>query len=137
MYNYFGEISDLFVVAHEFGHALQIRASAGEFMPPVMREVCAFISEGALLSSFSNENALLADNLQEYWRISNQRYFGKLAIKLNRSLENNEAIYEYSWNYPIARFLALQISEKFSRELVWSVFSGDYSIKRVLNQLVR
>lgn len=135
MYNYFGEISDLFVVAHEFGHALQIRASEGEFMPPVMREVCAFLSEGALLSSCSSENAFLAENLLKYWHRSNQRYFGNLAIKLKCSLKNNDAIYEYGWNYPIARFLALRISANFSRDLVWSVFSGDYSVKRVLNQL--
>lgn len=135
MYNYFGKISDLFVVAHEFGHALQIRASEGEFMPPVMREVCAFISEGALLSSFSSEDSSLAENMIKYWNKSNQRYFGNLAIKLEGSLNNNDAIYEYGWNYPIARFLALRISKNFSRDLVWRVFSGDYSIKRVLNEL--
>lgn len=135
MYNYFGEISDLLVVAHEFGHALQIRASKGKFMPPVMREMCAFLSEGALLSACSIENALLAEDLTKSWQRSNQRYFGVLAVKLQKSLKNRDAIYEYGWNYPIARFLAIRISASFSPDLVWSVFSGGYSVKRVLNQL--
>ena len=135
MYNYYGEVSDLFVVAHEFGHALQIRASEGKFMPPVMREVCAFLSEGALLSYYSSENDLVAENLLNHWHRSNHRYFDNLARKLKESLKDKEAIYEYGWNYPIARFLAIRILESFSRDLVWSVFSGDYSIKRVLNQL--
>lgn len=137
MYNYFGEISDLLVVAHEFGHALQIRASDGEFMSPVMREVCAFISEGALLSSYSKENSIGSEALINHWHKSNKRYFGTLAIKLKESLKNNEAIYEYGWNYPIARFLALRISGSFSQDLIWSVFSGAYSVRRVLDQLAK
>ena len=135
MYNYFGEVSDLFVVAHEFGHALQIRAGEGEFMPPVMREVCAFLSEGAILSYCSTQDAFLAENLLKYWCKSNQRYFGNLAINLATSLEDENETYEYAWNYPIARFLALRISANFSSDSVWRVFRGDYSIKRVLNQL--
>lgn len=135
MYQYFGEVSDLLVVAHEFGHALQIRASEGEFMPPVMREVCAFLSERALFSSCSNEDAFLAENLLQYWQRSNHRFFGNLATNLQESLKNENAIYEYGWNYPIARYLALRIFTNFSRDSVWRVFRGEYSIKKVLNQL--
>lgn len=135
MYDYSGEISDLFVVAHEFGHALQIRASEGKFMPPVMREVCAFFSEGALLAACSNENSFISENALNYWHKSNRRYFGYLAIELQKSLNNVDDIYQYGWNYPIARFLALRISASFSRDLVWDVFRGGYSIKRALNQL--
>ena len=137
MYNYYGEISDLFVVAHEFGHALQIRASEGVFMSPVIREACAFLSEGALLYSFSSENPSLSDGLFNHWEKSNKRYFGTLAAKLRKSLKNADEIYDYAWNYPIARFLALRISDSFSRDLVWSVFSGNYSVGRVLNQLAK
>lgn len=135
MYKYFGEISDIIVVAHEFGHALQIKASEGKFMPPVMREACAFLAEGAILSSCSNENAPIIDDLLNHWHKSNHRYFGKLAMNLKESLENDDKIYEYGWNYPIARFLALRISESFSPELIWSVFRGDYSVRRVLDRL--
>lgn len=135
MYDYFGEISDLFVVGHEFGHALQIRASEGKFMPPVMREVCAFLSEGAMLAACSNENAFIEKNALNYWNKSNKRYFGKLALGLQNSLKNDDAIYEYGWNYPIARFLALRISASFSRDMMWDVFSGGYSVKRALKQL--
>lgn len=137
MYHYFGEISDLFVVAHEFGHALQIRVSEGEFMSPVMRETCAFISEGALLSSYSSKNASISGDLYNHWYKSNKRYFGALAIKLKKSLKNRDAIYEYGWNYPIARFLALRISANFSRDLIWGVFSNHYSVRGALDQLAK
>jgi hypothetical protein len=56
-------------------------------------------------------------------------------MNLKESLENDDKIYEYGWNYPIARFLALRISESFSPELIWSVFRGDYSVRRVLDRL--
>ena len=135
MYNYSGEISDLLVVSHEFGHALQIRASEGIFMPPVMREVCAFIAEEAIFSSCSEENSDLAASLQKYWQKSNQRYFGILAEKFRNSLGSSENIYDYSWNYPVARLLALRISSRFPRDSIWGVFRGDYSIKRILEQL--
>lgn len=104
-------------------------------MSPVMREVCAFLSEGAILSYCSSENARLGEDLLKLWQKSNRRYFGTLARKLKESLKTSDAIYEYGWNYPLARFFALEISQSFSRDLMWRVFSGDYSVKRVLNQL--
>lgn len=137
MYNYYGEISDLFVVAHEFGHAVQIRASGGGFMSPVMREVCAFLSEGAMLSYCSADDSNFSEILSDHWYKSNRRYFETLAIKLKESLQHVDKIYEYSWNYPIARFIALKISDGFSKDLIWRVFSGDYSVKMVVDQLSR
>ena len=50
-YSYRGEPSDSLTIAHEFAHALQIRASRGKFVPPIMREVCAFVGEWALIVS--------------------------------------------------------------------------------------
>lgn len=135
LYNYFGDISDLFVVAHEFGHAVQIRASEGKFMTPIMREICAFLSEGAMLSYCLKEDDFADRDLLKHWQRSSHRYFGKRAIDLEIALRNDNAIYEYGWNYPIARLLAIRISNNFSREMLWNVFSGDYSVRRVLNQL--
>jgi len=135
MYHYFGDLPDLFVVAHEFGHALQIRASEGQFMPPVMREACAFISEGAMLGFCSSKDLQCQDDGLQYWRKVNKRYFDNLAIKFKSGLSNDGESYQYSWNYPIARLLALRISDNFSRDLVWNVFRGDFSVKQVLDQL--
>jgi len=137
MYNHVGEISDLFVVAHEFGHALQIVACEGQFMPPIMREVCAFLSEGAMLSSIADDNSIFRENMLAYWVNSNRRYFGSLAINLQRSFKNDQVIYEYGWNYPIARFLALKILDNFSQNLMWEVYSGAYTVKRALDQLAK
>lgn len=135
MYHYFGEVSDLLVVAHEFGHALQIRASGGKFMPPVSREICAFLSEEALLSFCSKEDASLSENLHQHWQRSTHRYCGKLAVKLQESLTDENAIYEYGWNYPIARYLARRMFDDFPPNSIWEVYSGEYSIKNILDQL--
>ena len=135
MYNYFGDVADLLVVAHEFGHALQIRASKGQFMTPVMREACAFLSEGFLLSCYLDENSAIGEKLLHHWHKSSQRYFGNLATRLRSSLHNSAKVYEYGWNYPIARLIALRILTNFSQDPVWSVFQGDFSMKRVVSQL--
>ena len=135
MYNYSGEVSDLFVVAHEFGHALQIRASEGRFMPPIMRETCAFLAEGALLFFRSYDNPGIGEKLLRHWHKSNRRYFQNLAVKFRLSLENSAQTYQYGWNYPIARLLAVRLLAGFSPDLVWNVFQGDFSTKRLVDQL--
>lgn len=137
LYSYFGDISDLFVVAHEFGHALQVRASEGVFMPPVMREVCAFLSEAALLSACSRESAFVVENSLNYWHKSNQHYLGHVAIILKKALKDTESRYEYAWNYPIARLLAIHISNGCSSDIIWKVFRADYSVEGVIDLLAK
>jgi hypothetical protein len=44
-----GTAADLICLAHEVAHALQIQMSDHETMPPVAREVCAFLGEIALI----------------------------------------------------------------------------------------
>ena len=52
---YRGRIVDLLTVAHEFGHAVQSLASGPDFVPPVNREICAFVSELALLKMLRSD----------------------------------------------------------------------------------
>lgn len=135
LYHFHGDPSDPLVVAHEFGHAVQIRASGGTFLPPVMREVCAFLAEGALLSHCRNHDVVQYAALLERWQADDRRYLGTFSGKLRADLDNPDAIYDYSWNYPLARLIAHRISRDFSRESIWGVFQGDWSVPAVLNEL--
>lgn len=126
---------DFLVVAHEFAHALQIRASRGKNVPPMIREICAFLGESALLSYTLRAQTTHHVHLAQAWRKANQRYFGAQRDRLREALLNTDAPYEYSWNYPIARFLAIQIFDRGSQEWIWGAFEGGASVNEVLQQL--
>lgn len=135
LFSYRGEPSDCLIMAHEFGHALQIVASRGKFMPPVVREVCAFLAESALLSNAVKRDPAHYAHLAEAWRQDTHRYFGLQRDRLAAALSEPAAPYKYSWNYPIARYLAIEVAERFSRDRIWSVFSGETSVRGVLQEL--
>ncbi|UZK67709.1 hypothetical protein [Sphingomonas sp. M1-B02] len=135
IFSYRSDRSDPLVMAHEFGHALQIRASRGKFVPPIIREVCAFLGEGALLSHTLRGNASQHAHLSQVWREDTIRYFGPQRDRLRGALLEPNAPYKYFWNYPIARFLAIQISKQCSQEWVWSIFEGKSSVRAVLREL--
>ena len=135
LFSYRGKPADSLVIAHEFGHALQIRASRGKFVPPVIREVCAFLGEGALLSHALQRNAAQYSDLVRVWQKDNYRYFGAQSDRLRAALLRPDASYMYSWNYPIARYLAIQISEECSRDWIWGLFEGETSVRGVLRKL--
>jgi hypothetical protein len=135
LYSYRGEPSDSLIIAHEFAHALQIRASRGRFVPPIIREVCAFLGESALLSHALYNDAAHYDRLYQVWHNDNQKFFGTYKERLNSALLQPEMPYRYFWNYPIARYLAIRISERCSRDRMWTLFEGDLSLRGVLREL--
>jgi hypothetical protein len=135
LYSYRGEPSDSLVIAHEFGHALQIRASRGKFVPPIMREVCAFLGEAAMLSHTLNRSKAQYAYLGQAWRKDNRRYFGVQRDRLQTALLRPDTPYSYSWNYPIARYLAIELSERCFRDWIWGVFEGKLTVPGVLQKL--
>jgi hypothetical protein len=135
LYTYLGEPSDSVVIAHEFGHAVQIRASQGKFVSPIIREVCAFIGEMALLSHALYSDAAQHRRLSQVWHKDNQKYLGTDRDQLNSALLRPEMAYSYSWNYPIARYLAIQISQRWSRDRMWTLFEGNLSVRGALREL--
>ncbi|UVK40986.1 hypothetical protein LHFGNBLO_002526 [Mesorhizobium sp. AR10] len=134
-YSFLGEPSDSLVIAHEFGHAVQIRASRGKFVSPIMREVCAFIGEMAQLSYALCGDARQYRCLSQVWHKDNQKYLGTHRDHLDSALLQPEMPYNYFWNYPIARYLAIQISQRCSRDRMWTLFEGDLSVRGVLREL--
>lgn len=135
LYSYHGEPSDLLTIAHEFAHALQIRASRGKFIQPVVREICAFIGEDALISQALLGDQELHSFLMDVWKRDNHLYLLKRAAILGSDLYYPETYYKYSWNYPIARYLAIKISRQCSRQWIWNIFEGRMLVRDILQHL--
>lgn len=133
--SYRGDGADLLVVAHEFGHALQIRASKGRFVPPVMREVCAFLGEGALLSHLREADVAQHRALAALWHHHNRKYLETQKQRLRNDLQNPGTPYRYLWNYPLARQLAIHTLAGADQAWVWSIFEGKVTVREALGRL--
>jgi hypothetical protein len=94
-----GRLSDLPTLAHEFGHAAQLLASAGQPMPPVLREVCACLSERLALRGLATTDPESAGMAQRWVAGRGLRHRQGLLLALDRP----QAVYSYDWNYPLAR----------------------------------
>lgn len=132
LYSYRGEPSDSLIIAHEFAHALQITASRGKFVPPIIREVCAFVGEWALLCHALHSDPAQYRRLSQVWHNDNRKFFGTYKQRLNSALLQPEEPYKYFWNYPIARYLAIRVSERCSPDRIWMLFEGDLSVQGIL-----
>lgn len=102
---YQGRAADLLAVAHEFAHAVQL-AAARRTPPAVIREVCAFVGEQALLSWLNRNDAALHAVVECAWHQENAAYLGDDARSLLEALTKNSGDLRYRWNYPPARLLA-------------------------------
>lgn len=96
-----GRLSDLPTLAHEFGHAAQILASAGQPMPPVLREVCACLAERLVLRRLAVTDPDRARVAQAFMAGRGLRHRQDLLV----ALDQPQATYSYNWNYPLARAL--------------------------------
>lgn len=109
--HYQGRASDLLAMAHEFGHAVQIVASwASEEgqMPPVARECCAFIAELAIV----RHSDVRFPQLVARHSADDALYFGKARVLLENALRDEQIPYQYDWNYPLARRIAVELTQK-------------------------
>lgn len=132
LYRLRGDASDALMIAHEFGHALQITASGGRFVAPVIRELCAFTAEIALLRYCKAHDPQRYGSLFARWQGDSQRYFGKLATEFAAALSDEDNQYEYRWNYPLARILSLDLANCQSEERVWNVFCGELTVREII-----
>lgn len=135
LFSYRGAPADILMMAHEFGHALQIRASMGRLVPPIMREVCAFLAEYALMSHVQQRRPAHYNHLAKAWRKDDQRYFGAHRDRLAAAMLAPATPYLYSWNYPVARYLASQIVERYTHDRIWRIFTGEASVQVALQEL--
>lgn len=134
VYSFSGERSELLVLAHEFAHALQIRASDGRFVAPIMREICAFIGELVQIA-YASEDVAQHHLLSRAWSLENQRYFGAGGRRLRSALPLPDLAYRYAWNYPIARYLSIRVRERLPPDRIWALFEGRLSVAALLRDL--
>ena len=130
-----GTPADLIALAHECGHAMQIMAShaAGTgVMPPLAREVCAFLAELTLLDHMALRDKETYGQLCTAHRADDRRYLGDDAERLRSALANGmadrEALYDHRWNYPLARIWASRIWVSQIRE-AWLFGGGDPAVQ--------
>jgi hypothetical protein len=104
-----GSANDLVCLAHEMAHAAQMILSKNKFMPPVAREVCAFLGELALIRFAKAQSDALHKELCGVWNRQNRRYLGSDIAQLGDDLKTEFAPYKYSHNYPLARLAAMSM----------------------------
>lgn len=116
-----GRPRDLLSLAHEAAHAVQLLASEGRFMPPILRETCAMLGEYAALRGLAQSDpatgavfgaALARDQAR---RVS-------MGQGVRRVLHSPDTPYSYDWNYPLAQHLAGRLWA--AQPALWPLFEG-------------
>ncbi len=127
-----GQPNDLICLAHEVAHAVQINLSGHAFMPPMAREVCAFLGELVLLGWLHTHDKALFASLLRVWRTENERYLGEHAEFLAAGLLKPTAPYKYAMNYPLARIMAVHVFENWSPKRIMDLFSSGQNAVQLL-----
>ncbi|SFL26962.1 ACP:hemolysin acyltransferase (hemolysin-activating protein), partial [Pseudovibrio ascidiaceicola] len=128
-----GKPQGLVCLAHEMGHAAQMTLSRGSFMPPVAREVCAFLAELALIQFVKEQSSTLYHELCAIWHHENQRYLGGNVDQLAEDLRAGRSSYTYWHNYPLARVAAIHLFGTTSPEARRDFFASRSTAMKHLN----
>jgi hypothetical protein len=123
---------DLICLAHETGHALQIMMGKAEVMPPLAREVCAFLGEMILIEFVRREGSPLFARLRDVWHNENRYYLGRDLDRLSEALDAPETPYDYRLNYPLARLAAVTLFRRGSGPWLPELFSSGSSAMNTL-----
>ncbi len=132
-----GNIEDLITAQHEFSHAVQIVASQGRFVAPVLRETCAYLGEHSLLKYLNQTNSQWSSVTHAAWKRNSARTHEKFDRILLEALEEPQTPYDYNWNYPLARVLAKEANEHLPEDLLWGLFRGETSLRQLIDKLAR
>ncbi|TNF22905.1 MAG: hypothetical protein EP318_02335 [Rhodobacteraceae bacterium] len=127
---------DPILVAHEFGHALQLHLVADRGVPPILRETCAFLAEEVLLRELPGLAGDYADAVAARLARARIRDFGRLRETLVEALRDPAARYKYDWNYPPARRLALGLCRHPDTDAAMALFHGRITLGK-LREILR
>lgn len=108
-----GSVNPL-TVAHEFFHVLQALETQSRVVPPVLREVGAFVGELALIGFEAGVPAVHRRQYRQIWKQENQFYVEAAGALLDRALKQPKHPYHYRMNYPLARFIALVATQDWA-----------------------
>ncbi|WP_143595964.1 hypothetical protein [Tropicibacter naphthalenivorans] len=128
-----GSVADVVAVAHEFGHAVQLRAAQGLFIPPILREMAAFISELALLDYLKSIDHACAHAIADAHLRDTAIYMSSDFDALMRAIECGTTEYNYRWNYPPARALASVLFGNVPRDALWRILIGKVTFPHCIN----
>lgn len=131
---WFGRLSDVTIFAHEFGHAFQLTASKSKDMPPISREVCAFLSEYWMEDFLSLQDGGLGISMRKHLENKNHLNFRKAANVL-QALERFDSLYTYDWNYPVAQIIAHRARNTATPQTLHSFFSAQIGLPEFLDSL--
>ena len=123
--HYRGRARDLIATAHEFGHVVQAIACDFRFVPPVVREITAFLSELALLEHLRNAQPALYPGTKAAWLSDNRIYLDQDGRELLGVLRTPNTAYQYRLNYPLARLASTAAHRRLPVTLRWRVFQDD------------
>ncbi len=129
--NWRGRPEDLMCLAHEAAHALQIKLSGYDTMPPIARETCAFIGELLLLRFAQKNNPALYLELEQVWAEENAVYLLDNLDGLACGLLKLDRPYHYYMNYPLARLAAVRLFARDSVSLIDLFLSGACAMKHL------
>lgn len=132
---YKGSARDILTLAHEFGHVIQISNTNAPFTPPVLREVSAFMSEGWLIDFLGGFDAKLRDQILAPWKRSISADFGIRRAVFLTACKTPQAPYDYAWNYPLARRLALATTDTMEPNMKWQLFNGSLDVTTFANKV--
>jgi len=124
---------DVMCVAHEFGHALQYHISQGRTIPPVVREIAAFVAEEALLEFVKYRLPEMHLRLYKAWEEDNKTYFGRDLEQLYSALCSSRSQYCYEINYPMGRLIANRVYKDATKPSVMNIFRGTISLSAFLS----
>jgi hypothetical protein len=132
-----GVLADVPVLSHEFGHAVQVLASAGRDLPPAMREACALVAEDRICHALANDPLSQVDPaLQQLAVLVQARAHHFLHVEANALrdvLRTSDAQMNYRWNYPIAQAFVTLVAQSDEADMVKSLFRGQFEISKVIS----
>lgn len=123
-FNWSGTPADIICLGHEVAHGVQALMSGFEFMPPLAREVCAFIGELKTIVGAGGIDAGLQARLIAVWHQESATYTTKDLALIRDALSNPERAYDYRMNYGIARLIAVQLFASSDATGISSLFAS-------------
>lgn len=123
---------DLICLAHEIAHATQMILSKGALMPPMAREVCAFLGELALIAYTKTHFSSIHRGLTLVWQQERQRYLGSDLSQLAGDVAYGSRAYHYRHNYPLARVAAMALFAQWSPTALATLFASGSTAMRLL-----
>ena len=127
----FDEPADALNLVHEYFHCVQFYESQCTEIPPMLRELAAFIGELCFLQYSASHIKSKYAPLFIAWRNSNRIYVLKYAARLALAA-TSRARYSYEWNYPLARILSVAIVDMFPRERLAAALSSPSCLTEVV-----